>query len=628
MILFRGGGHTMAGDRSFAAYITSRFYNDCYLALEGYVEDNKDSLDFELQNVRRVGEISLTDMEIKSVWVNDLPGMRLEFDVVVEGEIQISEGYYRYDDYDIEYQWFTLSCTGDLENNLDDFQIVSISTYNSKSKMVNPLSDALVPIIYKEDLEAVAYDFLSQYYPEALKNPMPIDPTELAKKMGLTVEVRDITKDLSIFGQVYFHDTEAEFYDSNKDEMVTTSVKARTIFVDPKAFFLRNLGAVNNTIVHECVHWDKHRKAFELERLYNNSATKIKCQVVGGIKDDERNATDWMEWQANALAPRIQMPLGMFKTKAFELIKEYRRKLNTDEIIDVMEQVIDELAIFFCVSRLAAKIRMIDAGYEEAIGTFTYIDGRYVRPHRFKKGALKNNQTFSISAIDAVIQSLVHPEIKDGNYLYIDSHFVLNHPKYVTVDLFGQTVLTEYARTHMDECCLIFDLSVRAGGRERYYTECFLNREEGSSITFNIEYNHGYQHATPEKKAALLRGILREEIEIFSQLTTDYRYCLDMVRKWRNVTYEELGRRIFMDESAARRIINGQTQGSIKTLVLICLALNLPPKISKHIISCSPHSLNIHNESHALYEFALDHLYTQPLEEIFIFLEQHGAEPL
>ena len=111
----------MAGDRSFAAYIRSRFYNYCYLALEGYVEDNKDSLDFELQNVRRVGDVSLTDMEVKFVWVNDLPGMQLEFDVVVEGEIQISEGYYRYDDYDIEYQWFTLSCTGDLANNLDDF---------------------------------------------------------------------------------------------------------------------------------------------------------------------------------------------------------------------------------------------------------------------------------------------------------------------------------------------------------------------------------------------------------------------------------------------------------------------------------------------------------------------------
>ena len=77
--------------------------------------------------------------------------------------------------------------------------------------MPNPLSDALVPIIYKEQLEATANDFLGRYYPEALKTPMAIDPTKLAKEMGLTIDVRNITKDLSIFGQVYFHDTEAEF---------------------------------------------------------------------------------------------------------------------------------------------------------------------------------------------------------------------------------------------------------------------------------------------------------------------------------------------------------------------------------------------------------------------------------
>lgn len=56
-----------------------------------------------------------------------------------------------------------------------------------------------------------------------------------------------------------------------------------------------------------------------------------------------------------------------------------------------------ELSKFFVVSRQAAKIRMIDLGYEEAIGAFTYIDGRYVKPHTFKKGTIKRNQTFSIS---------------------------------------------------------------------------------------------------------------------------------------------------------------------------------------------------------------------------------------
>ena len=116
------------------------------------------------------------------------------------------------------------------------------------------------------------------------------------------------------------------------------------------------MGKVNNTIVHECVHWDLHRKAFELERLYNNEASRIKCQVAGGVEGNSWTATEWMEWQANALAPRIQMPMGMFKTQASKYIKEYRDMLGKDDIIDVIEPVIDELAAFFCVSRLAAKI--------------------------------------------------------------------------------------------------------------------------------------------------------------------------------------------------------------------------------------------------------------------------------
>ena len=186
-------------------------------------------------------------------------------------------------------------------------------------------------------LEAVATDFLRRHYPEALKTPMAVEPQQLAKNMGLNVIVKNITKDFSVFGQIYFHDCEAELYDEDSDEMVKTNVDARTIFVDPKAYFLRNLGAINNTIVHECAHWDKHRKAFELERLYNSSASKIKCQVVGGIKDNTRDATDWMEWQANALAPRIQMPISTFKTKAFELIKQYKAEMGTSELIDVME---------------------------------------------------------------------------------------------------------------------------------------------------------------------------------------------------------------------------------------------------------------------------------------------------
>ena len=622
----------MAGNRSFKDYVADRFYNEMFVAIQSYISDNYDDLDLRLYKVRNIGSIELSDIEVKFVSVNDLPDMKIEFDIALEAEFEVRESDYHYDETENCRQWFMLECSGDLDCNLDDFVIASITEYTSKNKQPKPMSDSLVPIIHKEQLETVATDFLRSHYPEALKTPMAVEPQVLAEKMGLTVEMREITKDFSVFGQIYFHDCDAEFYDEDSDEMVQTRVKARTIIVDPKAYFLRNLGSVNNTIVHECVHWDQHRKAFELERLYNSDASRIKCQVVGGIKDSNRDATDWMEWQANSLAPRIQMPLAMFKTKAFEFINLYSNMLGTSNLIDVMEPVIDALAAFFCVSRIAAKIRMIDVGYEEAIGTFTYIDGRYIKPHKFKKGALKPNQTFSISAEDAIFQSITNltknPLISNGSYQYVDAHFVLNHPKYVAKDKNGQLILTEYARNHMEECCLVFDLSIRSSVKERYHSECFLNRDEAANISFDISYKNGYQHSTPEIKAKLLADEIAENARIYNELPNSYTSSLKMVREWRDITFKELAERTMLNERTIRRIFSGEEPGSINSLVLICLGLHLPPEISRHILGNSPFSLNSNNKNHIWYNFALTHLYAMTMDEIRAFLQEHGIDPL
>ena len=186
------------------------------------------------------------------------------------------------------------------------------------------------------------------------------------------------------------------------------------------------LGSVNNTIVHECVHWDKHKKAFALVRLYDSSLSNIGCKVIGGVAENRRDSVDWMEWQANALAPRIQMPITMFKKKVEQLISKYRREMKVYDMIDIIEPIIDELVITFGVSRLAAKIRMLDAGYEEAAGAFIYVDNRYVKPHKPSNGCLERNKTFSISVRDAVVESKFNLELAavlaEKEYIFVDSH--------------------------------------------------------------------------------------------------------------------------------------------------------------------------------------------------------------
>lgn len=64
------------------------------------------------------------------------------------------------------------------------------------------------------------------------------------------------------------------------------------------------------------------------------------------------------------------------------------------------ENVIDELAELFDVSRQAAKVRLIDLGYSKAEGAYPFVDGQYVRGYSFEPGALDKNQTFTIPYAD------------------------------------------------------------------------------------------------------------------------------------------------------------------------------------------------------------------------------------
>ena len=172
--------------------------------------------------------------------------------------------------------------------------------------MKDPMDDSLVPIIPYSELERVAEDFLKKNFPEALRvpprgqSPVWVDPTRLVEALDLTIQSHRIKDDSSVFGQIYFEEADADIYDEDAEKDVLTHIIGKTILVDPLVYLLRNIGSVNTTIIHECVHWDKHRKAFVLERLYNEAASCISCEVVGGAASEiSKKSTEFMEKQAN-----------------------------------------------------------------------------------------------------------------------------------------------------------------------------------------------------------------------------------------------------------------------------------------------------------------------------------------
>ena len=612
-------------DRSFKEYIYNRFYDNFFTAVNSFMIPRRKSIDFSSRVVSDVDFAELSDIKIKCVWVDDREDMSIAFDVVIEAEVYIKEYSRRYDTKeDTCYPWFLLSCTGDLSKGLDDFYIHRVDTYNTKSKQSRPLDDSLVPINFKEDLEAVAFDFLQKYYPEAIKTPMAIEPEVLAERLGLTIEYERITEDFSAFGQIFFADCDAEIYDEVLEMMIPHRFSAKTIVVDPNSFWLRNIGTVNNTIVHECVHWVKHRKAFELERLFNQDATQIKCLVKGGTKDSStRTAADWMEWQANTLAPKIQMPQGSFKTKAYEFIHKYQRLKSTTELVDVMEPVIDELATFFVVSRQAAKIRLIDLGFEEAIGAFTYIDGKYVKPHAFKKGSLKRNQTFCISADDAEVISFsdirLNSQSQKGAYVYVDSHMCLNDAKYIMRDENGTAQMTEYGRLHIDECCLAFELKVKSKDKyaEEFYKECVLFRDANSGIVFQTSFSAKASESVLNQADAILAHST-ELKNVIQGMPNTFGEALKYLMKWADgITVEALGEAARLDAKTIQRMRNDSNYPTnIESVVAVCIAMHLPPELSEALLELTEFKLVwMQKKSHMLYRFFLHHMYESSVEE-------------
>ena len=85
--------------------------------------------------------------------------------------------------------------------------------------------------------------------------------------------------------------------------------------------------------------------------------------MEGERPEEKRNALQWMEWQANALAPKILMPAEMTKRKIEELLIRYHVEFSRLNEADIMQMVLTELSDFFGVSLQAAKLRAVDLGY-------------------------------------------------------------------------------------------------------------------------------------------------------------------------------------------------------------------------------------------------------------------------
>lgn len=239
--------------RSFTEYVENTFSSDFWAAAESYLEDSWDPDNYDFDRIHAPGEPEIQDVKVMHVWVEDGPEMQIRFDVALSVDITVPDANHHYDDYEEISFWLMAKCSGDLDKDLEDFSISQVREYDGRSRMKKRLDDSLVPVIKGDQLDDIAEDFLRKYYPKALLEPCWVDPAAVAGKLGLTVRRRQISEDSTIFGRSYFRDCDTELYDAEKGCVVKERIPARTVVIDPNVFFMRNLGAFNNTIDRKSV---------------------------------------------------------------------------------------------------------------------------------------------------------------------------------------------------------------------------------------------------------------------------------------------------------------------------------------------------------------------------------------
>lgn len=613
--------------KSYRNEIEQFIYEICYRpmweAAYKFIYEHPYQLDLSFSRIKYPDVAILEDMLLEFTKNIRILDERLLFDAVVSCTINLSDNN-RCSSCDLS-QWLVISFDATITEKLESLIVTSIKSYSSNADKQNagqPVSNNIVPIIYKEDLDTEATIFLEKYCPEALTTPMSLPIENIAKTMGLEIiQGHCITDDFSIFGQICFSEGEADVYDLFKCKQSKIPVRRGTILIDAYTFWERNLGCVKNTIAHEVFHWYKHRMYAAIKHILRNEKV-IACRCPASMIYPE-NTSKWtdeqiMEWQANSIAPRILMPINTFQEKVKELYLQYDYD-NTPLKIAVITCVADNLARFYGVSRQSALIRMIETGFKEATSVYQY--NNTSGHHAY----LTREDAFHAYSNNSELRKLVD----SGLFKYVDGYFVIDTSQYVTKTENNVNCLTNYAWEHLEECTLKFSWeAIQKPSKHKHLPFEILHRAnaEQKVSSFNEEQNTAVISEATRKK--------REEFEKQNNLRKSLfgnKSCWEMmyeIIQTRGLSKPHFCNLTGLGEEVYRKAEkNIDTRPSLRTIVAFSRGLDLNIQTTEKLLQLAGHSFDDSDEHQAL-KFCITGFSGLPIDECNEFLESYGYEPL
>ena len=538
------------GGVSFAAWIRSRFSDQLYAELARRTA---------LRNIE-LSRAVLTDVVVTGT-ERDIVYANVYFDCTIKESERQSKSPY------------VVDCYLDMRDGFSQLWIRCISPDWPTYQAEKAIPDTLIPDLPKAQLEATATKILRELYPAALRNAIPVPASAIARKLGLSVQYACIDADGEVLGKIFFEDSTTAVQDSPGGMNRILNVARGTILVNHRPDSRYDSRIYNNTIVHECVHWMLHRQAYQLQKANDPQLTSIACRRSSALgRSREWTPQERMEWQANALAPRILMP-------------EWSTRMLTDQWIRRMEKlspkyrmdrIVEKLSCHFEVSRSLARIRLIELGYPDA-------ELGYTAPTQFE-----------IRYADATEEFAQNQKFRDvlasGAYAYVDHRFCLRDSRYISRAEDGALHLTEYAKAHPAECSIGFDVQRRA----RWANDGML-RDQRKSAQF-AEAATDVQH---------LAKTTKDVSRVLQSLPHSFGATLEAHMQRKGVTQEQLAETSLLAVRSIRTYRGTEYPNiTLPRVVALCVGLKLHPILAADLIRKAGLCFN-QSEEHLAYQILL-----------------------
>lgn len=593
------------------------------------VDKSYDGLGFHSINVLSLSNYEVQNLEVKTICCHDDIGPRVKIDISVSADIvELALGLKRIE-ANRKTRWFTVIIQANFMDGLQDIQVLSTKEFfNGRFEKENALDQFLVPYIYSVDLEDQADDFTLFYCSDAIYEGYKLPVYDILRELGVDYYIADLPD--NFFGRMYFKASSANVYQKHpylgEYKIENHTINPGTMLISRQRYFLGNDGTQRLTIAHEIIHWYLHQKYFKLLLLLDNETDMMSCEVEPNHYDEEMSMSQkahWFaEWQANALAIRIAMPQELV-VRAFHEARAAAHQYHYTG--DFVEDILRRVAELFDVPIYATKQRARQLGFDDADGAFVYVDGKHYDSFWFTEGILDQYQTFVIDKAgynNLYLNNIEFADyIKAGKFVYLGHVVCINDPKYVRAEFGNGTVtlvLTDYAREHADECCLVFSCKSTSYLKDEYefYGQAYLSKEVNADYYVEHTYDKDFNYKCVQTANSIAEAAAKYntacdakkqvEIEMLQNNCNDFANSLIYHMDRKNITVDDLVERSGLSDTTIKNYRAGKANPPIENVMAVCIGLNLPKAYSLNLLSKASYTLNDSSRDRA-YLFALDY---------------------